>query len=60
MEKIKVDKIYSLDLGSLSPIEVKVLKILNENQVLVEYLYSWSGRTEIFPKEYFEINGLTI
>lgn len=34
-----------LDLGSLSPVQIKVLSISNES-VKVEYLYSTPGRTE--------------
>lgn len=51
--EINVNQVYYLDLGSLAPVEVKVLKIINEKEILVEYLKSWHGRTEILPIELF-------
>jgi len=53
IEEIEIGKEYSLDLGSLTPVKVKVLEILNEKEILVEYLYSWSGRQEILTIDFF-------
>ena len=53
VNEININQVYFLDLGSLAPVEVKVLKILNENEILVEYLKSWAGRTEVLPIELF-------
>lgn len=49
---IKEGEVYFLDLGALEPIEVKVLKVY-ENEILVEYLNSTPGRRELLPKEVF-------
>jgi len=53
IDQINVNQVYYLDLGSLCPVEVKVLEILNEKEILVEYLKSWAGRTETLPIEVF-------
>lgn len=47
---------YTLDVGSSSPIEVKVLNILN-NFVECEYLSSYNGRIENIGFALFEVNG---
>ena len=52
-DPVTVGKIYHLDLGSLAPVKVKVLGIVDENEVLVEYLNSWPGRTETLPNTLF-------
>ena len=44
---------YSLDLGSSSPVLVKVLKFLPDNKVFVEYLNSSPGRTETLSADLF-------
>jgi FKBP-type peptidyl-prolyl cis-trans isomerase 2 len=49
---------FSLDLGSLSPVEVRV-KEVTETKVIVEYLNSAPGRTEEFSIEEFEYLAAT-
>lgn len=44
---------FSLDLGSLSPVEVKV-KEITDNKVIFEYLRSTPGRVEEFTISDFE------
>lgn len=44
---------FTLDLGSLSPVEVRV-KDITRDKVIVEYLNSTPGRTEVFSIEEFE------
>ena len=53
IEEIRIGKTYSLDLGSLAPVKVVVLKILNEEEVLVEYKNSWPGRQETLQIDLF-------
>ena len=38
-----IGKIFNLDLGSLAPVEVKVIEI-TDSKVIVEYLHSTPGR----------------
>jgi len=45
--------LYALDLESLSPVEVRV-KDITGDKVIVEYLNSTPGRTEVFSIEEFE------
>ena len=55
--KLEVNKIYSLDLGSLAPVEVKVLELM-ENGVLCEYLHSTPGRVEVLDYYLLDKNPL--
>jgi hypothetical protein len=56
MNSIELNKTYSLDLGSLAPVEVKT-KSFTKDGVICEYLNSWSGRVEELDYELFKING---
>ena len=53
---VEVGGEYTLDVGSLAPIKVKVLKILN-NYVECKYLSSYNGRVENIGFELFKNNG---
>lgn len=53
---VEVGGEYTLDVGSLTPIKVKVLKILN-NYVECKYLSSYNGRVENIGFELFKNNG---
>jgi len=59
MEKnnIRLNTHYSLDLGSLAPVEV-ITKKFTSNGVICEYCNSWPGRTEEICYKLFEMNGL--
>lgn len=59
MKKIKSGKTYSLDVGDLAPIEVKIVKI-NKDDVVCEYMHSWANRMENISKEIFKMNGYSI
>lgn len=48
-----IGKKFNLDLGSLSPVNV-VVKEINKDKVIVEYLNSTPGRTEEFSISDFE------
>lgn len=48
----EIGKIYFLDLGSLAPVEVKVLDIKG-NKVICEYLKSTPGRIETLSIDFF-------
>jgi|GEM_PF-6857498 len=54
---IEIGKKYSLDLGSSSPVDVRVLSFLDKS-VVCEYLSSWAGRIEELDYGLFEMNGL--
>ena len=49
---------FALDLGSLSPVEVRV-KDITETKVIVEYLNAAPGRTQEFSIEEFEYLAAT-
>ena len=54
MNKVEIiGKKFNLDLGSLSPVEVKVVEI-TDSKVIVEYLKSTPGRVEEFSISDFE------
>jgi|LakMenEpi03Aug12_release.lakeMendotaPanAssembly.Ray.scaffolds.fasta_scaffold4038149_1 hypothetical protein len=53
---IKLNKKYSLDMGSQCPVDIKTKEFV-ENGVKCEYLSSWQGRVEIVGYEIFEMNG---
>jgi hypothetical protein len=59
MKELILDQIYYLDLGSLSPIEVRTISFTKKG-VLCEYLSSWQGRIEELDYELFEMNGIKI
>lgn len=44
---------YHLDLGAQTPVHVKVLEILDEDRVLVEYLGSTPGRKSTLDMAFF-------
>ena len=56
---VKIGKIYSLDLGSSSSIQVKILEI-TDVFVKCEYLYPTPGRIEYLAYELFNLNGLIV
>ena len=56
MKTIELNQAYSLDMGSLEPISVKVLEFL-ETGILCEYLGLWSGRKQVVSYDIFEMNG---
>jgi len=53
---IKLNKKYSLDVGSLRPLDVKTKEFV-VNGVKCKYLSSWPRRVEIISYEIFEMNG---
>jgi len=55
---IELEKIYSLDMGNLEPVEVKT-KNFTEKGVVCEYMNSWLGRTEEIGYELFDYNGFS-
>ena len=56
MNNIEVGKKYSLDLGGLTPVDVKTISFTKKG-VICEYLNSWSGRVEELDYELFKMNG---
>ena len=56
MKIIELGKTYSLDLGSLAPVEVKAISF-TEKGVMCKYLNSWSGRIEELDYDLFKMNG---
>lgn len=56
MKEIELNKEYSLDLGSLAPVQVETIRF-TENGVECKYLNSWAGRIEVLGYDLFETNG---
>jgi len=56
MKNIELNKTYTLDVSSLSPIIV-LTKEFTTKGVKVEYLNSWEGRIELLSWGIWEYNG---
>lgn len=56
--KVKIGKVYKLDLGSLSPVLVKVLEIKSDF-IVCKYL-KYENRIENLEHELFRMNGYKI
>lgn len=58
MQKVKINQTYSLDMGDLAEIKIRVraLEFL-EDGILCEYLGSWTGRKGVVSYGIFEMNG---